>query len=417
MFKLAWGSATTISTLMCIPDAVGIIPVVSDPITWAVRMSGLWLSAFILWFLGFLAMLCFARFVGGGILMNEKGIRFWRFGKQVEWTNIKAVTVDKQPFFSLAFHLRSPARRLLIFEERKPGKHWFQWRMKMLPGKTGAKPDEPKLMPHPIPSFQFADKEFTSLFVHVCRKSLNFVPNSLDVYSFPPDTGAPKFLRSTSERAAVVRKILSVVIAIGLVMFLGRRASLNYFFNRGASCFRHENYLAARNEFKMATKIDPTFAPGWDQLARTEFRSGDTAEAEEHWHRALQMKPDFVEAKIGMSNIYMRRGELQKARELLDQCARLVPHNCAIYLNQAELYSKLGEIPRANIVLEIVEREGYSDPDSLARAAKIYFDLGNKTKAKTLIDRALLLNPANTFAQSVQGLLRAPKTFQESKSK
>ncbi len=399
MFNLALGSATTISTLMCIPDAVGIIPVVPDAGTWAVRMLGLWLSAFILWFLGFLTMLCFARFAGGGIVMNDKGVKFWRFGKQVEWANIKAVTTDKQPLFSFAFRLPSQARRLMIFEEKKHG-NWLQSVPQKL-SRVQGKPEEPKLTPHPIPSFQFTDAEFTSLFVHVCEKSMKFVPNALDVYAFPPDEGATKFLRATSERAALVRKILSVVIAIGLVLFLGRRASLNYFFNRGAFDFRHENYIGARDEFNTATKIDPTYAPGWDQLARAEFRTGDAQSAEKHWLRALQMKPDFVEAKIGMSNIYMRRGELEKARHLLDQCARLVPHNLAIYLNQAEVYTKLGEPAKANTVLEIVEREGAADSDSLARAAKLYFDLGNKVKAKILLDKAIVLNPANTFARMV----------------
>lgn len=403
MINLALGSATTISTLMCIPDAFGIIPSVPDPLTWAVRMSGLWLSAFILWFLGFLTMLCFASFAGGGIVMNEKGIRFWRFGKSVDWKNIKAITIEKQPMFSVAFRLPTPARRMLIYEERKSSsrKGWFN---------RGAKAQTTRLAPHPIPSFQFSPNEFTSLFVHICNKSLKFVPNSLDVFVFPPDAEATKFLRSSSDRAALVRKIVSVIIALGLVIFLGRKASLNYFFNRGASSFRHENYVTAKKEFTTVTDIDPTFAAGWDQLARSEFRTGQILEAENHWHRALQMKPDFVEAKIGMSNIYMIRGEFDKAKRLLDQCARLVPHNCAIYLNQAELYTKLGQTARANQVLEIVEREGSSDPESLARAAKIYFDRGNIQKAHLLNGKALLLNPSSTFAHSVETLLQKSST-------
>lgn len=101
MMSLALGSATTISTLMCIPDAIGIIPVVPDPATWAVRMLGLWLSACILWFLGFLTMLHFARFAGGGILINENGVKLSRFGKLIFWKNIKAITVEEQPMFSL----------------------------------------------------------------------------------------------------------------------------------------------------------------------------------------------------------------------------------------------------------------------------------------------------------------------------
>ena len=396
MVRLAFGSATTISTLMCIPDAFGIIPVVANPMTWLIRMLGLWLSAFILWFLGFLSLLYFARFAGGGILLNKKGIKFWRFGKTVSWTDIKAITVETQPLFSLVFRLRTPARRLLIYEERlhSPRYPWIE-------GRSTNKIPQAKLVPHPIPSFQFSSEEFTSLFVHVCKESLSFVPNSLDAFVFLPRASQIHFLRSTSERGALLRKVLSVFIALGLVIFLGRKASLNFFYNKGTSKFRQENYVKAREQYRIATKIDPTFASAWDQLARSEFRLGNKESAEKDWYKALQMKPDLVEAKLGLSNIFMLKGEFDKSQRLLDQCARLSPHNCAVYLNQANLYNKKGELPKANQVLEIVDREACGDAESLSKAAKVYYDLGNYKQAQRLIEKSLQINPNNVLAQSL----------------
>lgn len=387
MRKLALGSATTIATLMCIPDAVGIIPVVPDPLAWCIRITGLWLSAFILWAFGFIATLYFARFAGGGILISAKGIKFSRFGKVVEWKNIKALTLDTQPLFSLAFGLAGTARRLLVFEE-----------------KSDKASGKKKLVPHPVPSFQFSPEEFTSLFAYICDNALHFVPHSTEAYIFQQEQS--QFLRSSGKRAATLRKVLSVIIAIGLVLFLGRKASLNYFFNQGTVSFRHENYAAAIKDFQTATKIDQTFAAAWDQLARSEFRRGDSLKAEQHWQRALQMKPDLVEAKVGLSNILMSRGEYKQAESLLEQCAQLAPHNFAVYLNQAVLYQKLGQIDNSRELLSTVLHEASNDPDSLAKAARIYDEIGDRAVALVVLKQALNIAPQNRIALSLMAQLK-----------
>jgi Tfp pilus assembly protein PilF len=392
MFQLALGSATTVATMMVLPDAVGIIPVVPDPLTWLMRMIGLWLSGFIQWTISFLALLHFARFVGGGILLTPEGIRIWRFGKEIKWGNIKALTVETQPLFSAAFRLKPVARRLLIFEEKPAA------------GPAAGFPGQKRLVPHPVPSFQFLPAEFISLFAHLSQASFGFVPHSLDSFVLSP--GAEPFLKAASDRARAVRKILSVVIAVGLVMFLGRRASENYFFNSGNSYFRKENYAEAAKLYALATKVDPTFAAGWDLLARAEFRMGDIKNSEQHWHRALQMKPDLIESKLGLSNIYLRRNELDKAERLLNQCALLAPHNSAVYLNQAELYVKLGEKERVHHLLEVVTRESSENAEALARAAKIYLQLKEDELARGLAERALQIDPANASAKIVIQFMR-----------
>jgi tetratricopeptide (TPR) repeat protein len=108
----------------------------------------------------------------------------------------------------------------------------------------------------------------------------------------------------------------------------------------------------------------------------------------------------------------MIRGEFDKAKKLLEQCARLMPHNCAIYLNEAELYIKTGDGDRARVILQIIEREG-QDGETLARAAKLYFDLGDLARAKSLVERALKASPGNRFAIAVESLLGTEKTPRE----
>lgn len=394
MFQLSLGSATTVATLMVLPDAIGIIPVVSDPFTWVMRMIGLWLSGFIQWTISFLALLHFARFAGGGILLTASGIKIWRFGKEIKWSNIKAVTVETQPLFSAAFRLQPVARRLLIYEEKPPD----------AVAKVTGNSEKARLVPHPVPSFQFMPAEFSSLFAHLCKRSFRFVPHSLDAFVFSQDVES--FLKSASDRQRAVRKLLSVVIAVGLVMFLGRRASENYFFNSGNTYFRKDNYKEAARLYALATKVDPAFAAGWDLLARSEFRMGELEHAEEHWHRALMMKPDFIESKLGLSSIYLRRNELDRAEKLLNQCALLAPHNSAVYLNQAELYAKLKETDRVHRLLEVVARESSESPEALARAAKIYLQLQEDELARGLAERALQLDASNASAQVVMQLLQ-----------
>lgn len=400
MFKLAFGSAGTISTLMCAPDAVGILPCVPDAFHWAMRMLGLWLSAFTLWSLSFLALLHFARFAGGGILVTAGGLRLWRFGRLIPWSSIKALVVEAQPFFSFAFRLKPVARRLTIYEERA------QPSIKRLLGRK-AQESGPGLVPHSVPAFQFSFEEFTSLFARACDASLGFVPNSVDCFAFVPE--AAGFLRAANKRAVVLRIILSAVIALGLIVFLGRRAATDYFYNCGSSYFRHEEYARAADSYRMAAKVDPTFAAAWDQLARSELRSGHAVDAEKHWLQALRMKPDLVESKLGLCNIYITRGELDRAKRLLDHCVQLAPHNKSVYLLNAELCIKRGDPNQAQKLAESVERVSGNDPDALAAVARVFLNLKQYGRASELARKAVQMNPRCSGAVRVLGQLETAR--------
>jgi tetratricopeptide (TPR) repeat protein len=397
MLRLAFGSATAIASLMSIPDAIGILPVVPDTQTWIIRMIGNWLAAFILWFVGFSGVLFFARIASGGIELTPKGLKFWRFGKTIQWKNIRAISVEAQPAFSLAFCLPTPARQLLIYEE-KP-KDPLDMAKDLLQFKKKDHDHETKLVTHPVPSFQFSEGEFESFYAHVCERAMNFVPNAIDSYIFAP--GQEKTLRETCEHAAFLRKILAVIIILSMFTVIGRRASTSYLANRGNTYLVQGNYVAAKKDFLLSTKIDPTFAVGWDQLARTEYRSGDLKAAETHWMWAAFLKPNLIDAKVGLSSALINRGDYKQAKELLLQGADFLPDDCSIKLNLAEAYNKSGDKSAANKLLAVIQRDACFKPELLARAALIYLEMKDFKNAEYVAKRVLSTVPGNRIANCV----------------
>lgn len=379
MFAFASGSACTIATLLCIPDAFALIPSAADPLTWFLRILGMWLSAFILWSFSFMGLLYFVRLLSGGILLDCEGLRLWRFGKRIAWGSIKAVGVEPQPVFSRLFCLKPVACRLTIYQE-KPGS------ASLLPEGTAGSQQQKKLVAHHIPSFQFLSCDFVSLFAHICRRSFHFLPDAANVLVARADER--KLLKKTYERGRWQRLALSAFIALSLLSFLGRKAVLNYTFNLGNKDFRSENYLAAARNYQMSTAVDPFFAPAFDQLARSEFRLGRTAEAEEHWLRALARKPDMVESKLGLSNIYMQRRQFAKARKLLEQSIRLAPRYTAAYMNLAELNLRLGRYPEAAKLAGMVLKQNEADARANGLLAQALLKLGDANEAAMVLEDA-----------------------------
>lgn len=312
--RLAAGSSITVATLMCIPDAISLSATSASAFAWAVRLVGTWLTTAILWFLGFWLMIVAMQQVGGSILLGDQGIRLWRAGKPVKWSDVVALTVEPQKMFAATFCLPGDTYRLTLYT-RKPN--------------AG-------LVPHNIPSFLFDPGQFRALVNYAAAEVFSHKPANVRVCLYSPDSY--ESLKNAAYRSIKISRILSVIIAVGLIMFLGRRSMENYEFNLGSKAFRKADYATAAAHYRRAVEIDPVFAIAWDQLARSEFRTGKLQEAEQHWMCALKYRPDLIESKIGLSNIYMRRGEYERAKEILEHCLRLQPYHDAARLNLQVLH-------------------------------------------------------------------------------
>lgn len=414
--RLAQGTSLTISILLAIPDAVALIPNSPSLLSWLLRLIGVWLSAMILWFVAFLGLLHAVRWLGKGISIEPTGIRLWRFGRFIPWQSIAAVAVEPQPTFSRLFCLKPVAERMTLFiTGKKPGTYFPQY----------------------IPSFLFSEEDFAQLFGTIASVRFGVAPDCRNVVltsleQHPGVDTLHKFL-------AWQRVALSLVIALGLTLFLGRKAVVHYLYSAGNGEFNRHNYAAARKDFQQVTSMDPAFAVAWHNLAGAEFQLGDWYNAREHWHKALFLKPDLVDAKVSLSYIYLQHRQFDQAQELLDSALRFAPHNEGALTNLADLQMRLGHTREAmktcreillcdpnnklancllaqgrirlgkyKEALQLLDRvdksSGDGDSFCLLVKAQAYLACGQGEKAQPLLQQVLQLLPNNI--EALMGLAR-----------
>jgi tetratricopeptide (TPR) repeat protein len=300
-------------------------------------------------------MLFLVRALTRGIEFNDNGFKLWRFGKVVRWDSVRAVSCEPQPIFSKAFCL-SAVYRLTIYTAK-----------------------DAKLQAHNVPSFQFSADDFQSMLVYVSERCFDVEPSSSDLVVAEQSVCAP--LKENFERGRKMRAVMSVIILVGLVAYLGRRAVVNYSFNMGLKEYKLEHYEAAAKYYQTATFFDPTFAPAWDQLARSEYRNYDHVSAEKHWNKALEMKPDYVESKIGLATLNMLRRNYPQAHQLLKKAIHLSPTNLAAYMSLADLQIREFQYISAIEILEQVVQRDEANERARGLLARAYLRSGKVVEA------------------------------------
>lgn len=326
MTQLAHGTCVAIASLLAIPDGIALIPQSTDLVSWILKVIGVWLSAAVLWFVGFLGILHCVALLIRGVEVNQEGVRLWRLARPIRWQHIDAIAMEPQYLFSKVFSLTPVAKKLTIFERKS------SWR-------KGA---GPHLVPHHIPSFLFAPSDFERLLADMSREKFGFEPSAPDVVVAPASSFTQ--LRSVYKMLGWQRVLLSILIAFGLTTVLGRKAVVNYQYNAGNKAMRLKDFAAARERYQTASTVDPTFAAAWNNLGNSEFLLGDYAGAEKHWQRALFYKPDFVEAKISLANIAIRKRDFDVARDYIDSALNLAPSNPAAIVTRADYAMHIGRV-------------------------------------------------------------------------
>jgi tetratricopeptide (TPR) repeat protein len=326
MTQLAHGTCVVIASLLAIPDGIALIPQSTDLVSWILKVIGVWLSAAVLWFVGFLGILHCVAFLVRGVEVNCDGVRLWRLARPIPWQKIDAVAMEPQFLFSKIFSLTPVAKKLTIFERKN------SWR----------KGSEPHLVPHHVPSFLFAPADFERLLADITSEKFHIVPTSSDVVV--ADHSSFGRLKSVYGMLGWQRIALSILITFGLVSLLGRKAVVNYQYNSGNKAMRLKDYATARSRYETASIVDPTFAAAWNNLANAEFLLGDYLNAEKHWQRALFYKPDFVEAKISLANIALRKRDFDAARDYIDSALNLAPLNAAAIVTRADYAMHIGRV-------------------------------------------------------------------------
>ncbi|MCC7529927.1 MAG: tetratricopeptide repeat protein [Candidatus Melainabacteria bacterium] len=327
--KLAQGSSVLIASLLAIPDAVALIPGATSPLGWLLRLIGVWISAAVLWFVGFLGILQAVRLLVRGVSVGPEGVKLWRLAKPIAWDKLEAVAIEPQVVFSRLFSLETTARKLTIYSKFMSDKKIFK----------------KILVPQPVPSFFFRPETFESMVRAIIARKFDLDPVSINgVFAFP-QTRPP--LKTTYKALRYQQILVTILIAVGLVGLLGRKAAVNYVYNSGNHALQTNNLLEAERLYRSATEIDPFFYAPFNNLANVEFRRGEFTQALKHWERALRLKPDFVEPMISISYLHLQKGEYAKAKELINSALLLAPLNSHALVNRADYFLRMGNLKAA----------------------------------------------------------------------
>jgi tetratricopeptide (TPR) repeat protein len=335
--QLAVGSSVVIATLLSVPDGVALIPGAQSVISWTLRLIGNWVIGAVLWFVGFSALVQLLRIVSKGIIATPAGLKLSRFDRLIDWQDIQAISLEPNAFFTRLFSLKVPARKLTIFF-RLTAKNKILSKV---------------LFPNFVPSFFFSKETFDSLVKTIFEKSQILPPSKLP-QSLEHDYAIFAFrreqlgtVRRTSRWMDRQRIIVTLVIAISLTVFLGRKAAVNFCYNSGLKAYREGRLTKAREYYDLSTKVDPTFAAGWNALGQCEFHLAETnvtdfERARKDWKVALLCKPDYVEPKLNLARLALYQRKFGEAAEHIEHATFFDPQNTLAMLEKSELDIRRG---------------------------------------------------------------------------
>ncbi|MDQ5968042.1 MAG: hypothetical protein QG625_4199 [Cyanobacteriota bacterium erpe_2018_sw_39hr_WHONDRS-SW48-000098_B_bin.30] len=343
LVQLARGTAVVIACCLALPDAVALIPNATSLVSWAINLIKVWVIASVLWFVGFLYLVNLFRFISRGILITDKGIKVSRFDRVIPFECIHSVSLEPNRFFTKVFGLPETARRLtILFDLGFGGKIVKQF-----------------LFPNFVPSFFFDKPTFDALVLTLLERT-ELLPKSLKgVDSLATDFALCAVRTQNLPRVAGTwrffnkqRIFVTVIIAISLVTFLGRKAVVNFAYNSGNRSYSYAHFDKARDFYQMAVRFDPTFAVAWNALGQTEFRLSEQnltpfKVAERCWNNAILCKLDYVEPRLNIARLCFFRRDFKRAAELIEHAAKLAPTDNLVNLEQAELDLRRGRLDKA----------------------------------------------------------------------
>jgi tetratricopeptide (TPR) repeat protein len=358
--QLAVGSSVFIASVLAITDVIPLIPNATSVIGLVLQIIGHWIIAAVIWFLGFLAVTQTLRFISRGVWLTEKGLKLSRFDRVVPWTSIKAVAVEPNFFFTRLFSLKQTARRLTVLFH-------FEVKNKLI---------SRLLFPNYIPSFFFSKETFDKLVNEVFARSQALPPGTLPAplpldYGVVATTGEDWQVLKRTYRFLDKQKIfVSAIILVSLVVFLGRKSMVYYFFNSAGKAATEARYEDARYYYQWSVKLEPTFAAGWNGLGQAEFRLAERRQANfdialRDWRRAIFLKLDFVEPRLNIVRVCFYRRNFKEARALLEHASKLAPTDGLMLLEKAELDLYTGDLKQAQKDARLLLSEGASSTQNV----------------------------------------------------
>lgn len=165
-------------------------------------------------------------------------------------------------------------------------------------------------------------------------------------------------------------------------------------------------YDQAASTYRRAIQAKPNNASGYVMLAQLKASRGDWQQAQTLYQKALQLQPDYPPAANNLAYLMLEHGlNADVALSLAQAAVRGMPTSAAAADTLGWAYYTRGVYGSAATQLEEAVKIAPQDGSYHYHLGLTYAKLGDKTRARTELDRAVSLNPAYAHAPDVQQAL------------
>ncbi len=142
-------------------------------------------------------------------------------------------------------------------------------------------------------------------------------------------------------------------------------------------------------EFEKAVASTPSNPDYTANLARTRFKMGDTAGAEQIYRNTLTASPGHQPAYHGMAELLVAQGRQQEAAAMLSTWSATQPYVAESHLELAWLQKEMGQPDAAAQSLQQALQVNPGHPKALAHLGQIYQDQGQTNRAIAMYQQSL----------------------------
>ena len=214
-------------------------------------------------------------------------------------------------------------------------------------------------------------------------------------------------------------KLIGVLLAIVVVTFISVTVVSDYYYKKALKSEENKDYLSGIEFANKAISLRSTISNYHNFKARNYYRLGllmpDSAsrntvlrESEREFLVAMNLSSMITHNYIGLASLYETNNELfdsssHKIALLYDKARILSPANNVIRYNFAEILLKAGLYDRAIEALEGAVGRGSQLENALTLLAEAYRHSGDAERAGLTIDKKLIEDPIDGFANFVKG--------------
>ena len=157
----------------------------------------------------------------------------------------------------------------------------------------------------------------------------------------------------------------------------------------GQALYNQGNYPMAAGEFQKAVASAPNNPDYTANLARTRYKMGDVAGAEQLYRRNLTAAPSHQPSYHGLAELMVTEGRSEEATAMMSTWSATQPYVAESHLEMAWLQKELGQPDAAAQSLQQALQVNPGHPKALAHLGEYYQQSGQHSQAVAMYQQSL----------------------------